>query len=245
MIWGTPYALWLLVGALPLIVFLHSLKPKGFKLGTSTLFIWERVLNEQPLGTRLGWLLKKNLLLILQLLAAAALIAALADPALRYFGAGAGDTVVVLDLSASMKAKGKTGLRFDAARRELLALVDSLPANRKMMIIGAGAEPRLIVPFTADRRRLREIGRTVAATDAPGKVKEAILFAYAFLKRDSPDQVVVISDGAFTGAAEFARASGHLSFIQVEAARRTPAILRLLALRCAVIPAMPRTLLKS
>ncbi len=219
MIWGVPYALWLLAGALPLIVFLHSLKPKGFKLGTSTLFIWERVLKEQPLGTRLGWLLKKNLLLILQLLAAAMLIAALADPALLHFGAASGDVVVVLDLSASMKAKGKTGLRFDGARRELLSLIDALPADRKMMIIGAGAEPRLIVPFTTDRRRLREIGRTVTATDAPGKVKEAILFAYAFLKRGSADQVVVISDGAFTGAQEFARASSHLRLIQVDGAK--------------------------
>lgn len=213
----------LLAGALPLIVFLHSLKPKGFKFATSTLFIWERVLKEQPLGTRLGWLLKKNLLLILQLLAAAALIAALADPALRYFAPASGDRVVVLDLSASMKAKGESGPRFEAARKEFSALVDTLSGNRKMMVIGAGAEPRLIVPFTADARRLREVARSVHATDAPGRVKDAILFAHAFLKRGSPDQIIVISDGAFTGAEEFARPAAHLRLIRVDDVKAQPA----------------------
>src|SRR5574341_38979 len=124
MLWGLPSALFLLAAALPLILFLHSLKPRGVKISTTTLFLWERVLRERPLRTRLGWLLRKNLLLILQLLAAAAVIAALADPSLIHFGTQSGDVVVVLDLSASMKAKSKSGSRFDAARREFFSLAD-------------------------------------------------------------------------------------------------------------------------
>src|SRR5438093_4073608 len=160
MLWRLPTALMLLAGAIPLILFLHSLKPRGLKIGTTALFLWERVLRERPLGTRLGWLLRKNLLLILQLLAATALIVALADPSLRHFGALSGDIVVVVDLSASMKAKGKSGSRFDAARREFLSLVNELTSEQKMMmVIGGGAQPRLLAPFTGDERRLRELGR--------------------------------------------------------------------------------------
>src|SRR4026208_595508 len=122
MLWSLPSALFLLAAALPLILFLHSLKPRGLKVATTTLFLWDRVLRERPLHTRLGWLLRKNLLLILQLLAALALITALADPSLLHFGSPSGDLVVVLDLSASMKAKGRSGTRFEAARREYLAL---------------------------------------------------------------------------------------------------------------------------
>ena len=224
MLWRLPSLLLLLAGAVPLILFLHSLKPRGLKVGTTTLFLWERVLRERPLGTRLGWLLRKNLLLILQLLAATALIAALADPALLHFGSASGDMVVVVDLSASMKAKGKSSSRFDAARREFLALVDGLASEQKMMVIGAGAQPRLLVPFSADKRRLRELGRDLAATDAPGRVKNAILFAHAFLKRGSPDRVVVISDGAFSGAEEFAKATGHFQFIKVAGGKDNVAI---------------------
>ncbi len=216
MLWGVPYALLLGLGAVPLILFLHSLKPKGIKVRTTTLFLWERVLKEQALGTRLGWLLKKNLLLILQLLIASALIAALADPALLHFGAPAGDSVVVVDLSASMKAGDGRGTRFEAARQQFLSLVDELGMGRKMMVIGAGAQPRLLMPFTTDKRRLSELARRLEPTDGQGRVKEAILFAHAFLKRASQDRVVVISDGAFVGAQDFSQQTAHLRLIRVD-----------------------------
>jgi Ca-activated chloride channel family protein len=215
MIWRFPAALFLLAGAVPLILFLQSLKPRGLQLRTATFFIWERVLKERPLGTRLGWLLRKNLLLILQLLAAALLIAALADPWLRFFGAAAGDLVVVIDLSASMKAQEQGVARFEIARREWLALIDGLGASQKMMVIGAGAQPRLLMPFTSDARRLRELARGLQATDAPGRVKDAILFAHGFLKHGTPDRVVAITDGAFMGAEGFAKAGDQLRFVRV------------------------------
>ena len=215
MLWSVPSALLVIFGAVPLILFLHSLRPRGLKVSTTALFIWERVLKERPLATRLGWLVRKNLLLILQLLAAIVLIAALADPSLTHFGAPAGDTVVVMDLTASMKAKGPSGTRFDAARREFLSLVEALPADRKMMLIGVGSETRLIVPFTADKKRLREAGRKLLPADTSGGVKDAILYAHSFLKKGSRDRVVVISDGAFTGAGEFGRESAHLRLIKV------------------------------
>jgi Ca-activated chloride channel homolog len=216
MFWGVPYALLLLFGAIPLILFLHSLKPRGFKVNTTTLFLWERVLKQRPLGTRLGWLFRKNLLLILQILAVCFLIAALADPSLLHFGAPSGDLVVVIDLSASMKAGGQSGTRFEAARKQFQALVDGLGSSQKMMVIGAGSQPRLMTAFTADRRKLHEVGRAMAAMDVSGRVKDAILFAHAFLKRGSPDQVVVITDGAFAGAEDFSRHAAQLRFIRVD-----------------------------
>ncbi len=219
MLWGLPTALLLLAGALPLILFLHSLKPRGLKIATTTMFIWQRVLRERPLGTRLGWLLRKNLLLILQLLAALALIVALADPSLLHIGQRSGDMVVVLDLSASMKATGKSGSRrIDDLRREFNSLIDRLSSEQRMLVIGAGAEPRLMAPFSADKRRLRELARTLSATDSPGRIKEAILFAHGFLKHGSADQVTVISDGAFAGAEEFTAAAPHLRFVKVDGA---------------------------
>src|SRR4030095_4714617 len=176
MVWAVPYALLLFFGAVPLILFLHSLKPKGFKVSTTTLFLWERVLKQRPLATRICWGVRKNLLLILQILAACLLIVALADPSLLHFGAPSGDMVVVVDLSASMKARGPSGTRFEAAPKEFLSLAEELSSGKKMMLTGAGAETRLIVPFTADKQRLRDAGRSMVATDVSGRIKEEILF---------------------------------------------------------------------
>jgi Ca-activated chloride channel family protein len=219
MLWGFPQALVILFGAVPLILFLHSLKPKGLSVGTTTLFLWERILKERPLGTRLGWLFRKNLLLILQLLAACLLIAAIADPSLTGIGAPAGDLVVVVDLSASMKARGDKGTRFDAAAKEIAPLIDSLSSAQRMMIIGAGAQPRLIVPFSSDKARLKQLARELVPSDGPGRVREAILLAYSFLRRGSADRVVVISDGAFAGAETLSRDTAHLQLIKVEGGR--------------------------
>ena len=211
-----PFALLVALGAVPLILFLHSLRPRGLKVRTTALFIWERVLQERPLATRLGWLLRKNLLLILQLLAAIALIAALADPSLIHFGAPAGDTVVVMDLTASMKAKGpaRHALRRRAPGVSLPGRC-ACPASQRMMLIGAGSETRLIVPFTADQETAARSRTQPPPTDTSGNVKDAILFAHAFLKKGSRDRVVVVSDGAFAGAEEFSRESASLRFIRI------------------------------
>ncbi|MFQ5903057.1 MAG: VWA domain-containing protein, partial [Candidatus Binatia bacterium] len=214
--WGSPYSFLLLLGAVPLILFLHSLRPTGLKVRTTTLFLWERLLRERPVGKKLGWLLKRNLLLILQILIALILIAALADPSLLRYGAPSGDTVVVVDLSASMKARGRSGSRFDGARREFFSLIDAMPSDQRTMVIGAGPMPRVISPFTADKRRLKDLGRSLQPTDAPGQVKEAVLFAHSFLKRGSPDGVVVFSDGAFDGAEELPWHSTHLRLVRAE-----------------------------
>ncbi|OGP24968.1 MAG: hypothetical protein A2038_00600 [Deltaproteobacteria bacterium GWA2_57_13] len=214
--WGFPQAFLLLLGAFPLILILHSLRPRGVRVRTTALFLWERVLKERPMGTRIGWLFKKNLLLMLQLLSALMLIVALADPSLLRFGAPAGDTIVVIDLSASMKARGLRGSRMDEARREFRALVDTLPAGERMMVIGAGPSPRVLSPLTADGVRLRDLGRSLEATDAPGQVKEAVLFAHSFIKRGGRDRVVVLSDGAFEGAEELPWHASQLRLILVE-----------------------------
>ncbi|HTM09108.1 MAG TPA: VWA domain-containing protein [Verrucomicrobiae bacterium] len=217
MTWGLPSALLLLFAALPAIVILHSLRPRGRRVGTTTLFLWERVLKERQMGQWLGRLLKKNLSLLLQLLAAVALIAALADPRILWLGGAAGDTIVVIDQSASMKAKGRGGSRFDDARAEVLRLIDALPSGGRMMIVGAGPRPEILSTWTDDRARLRAVARSVRATDAAVSVKDAVLFAYSFLKRGGGEGVVVVSDGAFDGAEELPWSSAHLAFVKVGA----------------------------
>ncbi len=217
MTWGFPSALFLLFAAVPAIVVLHSLRPRGVRVGTTTLFIWERVLKERQMGQWLGRLLKKNLALLLQLLAAVALIAALADPRVAWLGGRAGDTIVVLDQSASMKAKGRSGARFDDARAELLKLIAALPSGGGMMIIGAGPRPEILSTWSDDAARLRAVARSARATDAAAPVKDAVFFAHSFLKRAGGDRIVIVSDGAFEGAEDLPWSSGHLALVRVGA----------------------------
>ena len=215
MLWLFPAAFLFLLGAVPLILLLNSLRPRGPRLPVTALFLLEKVLRERPMGRRLGWLWRRNLPLILQLLAAAAVITALAGPALLGVGSAGRDLVVVMDLSASMKATGESGSRFGAARTELLQRIDALGANDRMMIIGAGAAPEVVQPFTRDRAGLRQAAGRLAATDAEAPVKEAVLLAHTFLKRQGLHRVVVITDGAFKGIEELPLAASYLELVQV------------------------------
>lgn len=223
--WGAPYFFILLLAAIPLILFLHSLRTKGKSVRTTTLFLLERILEEQPLGKRLGWLLKNNLLLLLQIIAALLLITALADPSLLGYGQQLGDTVVVVDTSASMKSKGPSGSRFEAARQALLSLIDAKPSDQRMMVIEAGPIPRVLLPFTSERGKIEALARGLKPTDAPAKVKEAVLFAHSFLRRGSSDQVVVFSDGVFEGIEDLPWHSSSLRWVKVEGGKDNVGIL--------------------
>ena len=215
MLWLFPAAFLFLLGAVPLILLLNSLRPRGPRVPVTALFLLEKVLRERPMGRRLGWLWRRNLPLILQLLAAAAVIAALAGPALLGVGGAGRDLVVVMDLSASMKAAGESGTRFAAARAELRRRIAALGANDRMMIIGAGAAPEVLQPFTGDRARLGQVAEGLSATDTEAPVKEAVLLAHTFLKRRGPHRVVVITDGAFEGIEELPLGASYIELAQV------------------------------
>lgn len=215
MLWLFPAAFLLLLAAVPVILLLNSLRPRGVRVPVTALFLLEKVLRERPVGRRLGWLWRRNLPLILQLLAALAVVTALAGPALLGVGSAGRDLVVVMDLSASMKATGASGSRFDAARAELLRRIDALGANDRMMIVGAGAAPEVVQPFTRDRSRLRRTAEGLAAADVEARVKEAVLLAHTFLKRQGPHRVVAITDGAFQGIEELPLGASYLELVQV------------------------------
>ena len=215
MLWLFPAAFLFLLAAVPLILLLNSLRPRGPRVPLTALFLLEKVLRERPMGRRLGWLWRRNLPLVLQLLAALAVITALAWPALLGVGGGGRDLVVVMDLSASMKAAGEAGSRWSKAREALLQRIDTLGGDDRMMIIGAASAPQVIQPFTGDRTVLRRIAEGLSATDAEAPVKEAVLLAHTFLKRRGPHRVVVITDGAFKGIEELPLAASYLDVVQV------------------------------
>src|SRR2546426_1864054 len=95
--------------------------------------------------------LQRDPLLLLQLLALIALALALARPVVTVTGEGARKVVVVLDTSASMKARDVSPSRFDAARSEAASLVRRLGEGAEIMVIEAGAQPPGTAALGRDR----------------------------------------------------------------------------------------------
>ena len=190
--------LWLLLlGFLPLIVILHAIAVRWRSVPVSSLVFWDDVLRERRMNMRVRRLLR-SLSLLLELLAAAALAIALAGPRVTRSGlAGAGDTVLVLDATASMQTREGGRTRFEMARSRAQDVLAGLRRGARMAIVVAERTPRLVLPFTADSSGLRHAIDAVAVTDEPGVIGDTMDFAASLRDARRGDQVVLITDGAF------------------------------------------------
>ena len=118
----TPLAFALAALAIPILL-LYMLKLRRRQTQVSSTLLWEQLLRDRQANA--PWQkLKRNLLLFLQLLILAALVFALARPALQTKVVASGSVIVLLDASASMNATDVTPSRFEEARKSVLALIN-------------------------------------------------------------------------------------------------------------------------
>ncbi len=190
---GAPAFLWLLL-ALPIIVLLYMLRARRQEVLISSVLLWQRA--RQDLQARLPIRrLERNLLLLLQLLAALCAILAVAQPHLPLPATRGAATVIVLDTSVSMQATDVVPSRFEVAKQQAQARAASV--GGPVMVIEAGPRPQILVPF-GDRRDAQQALTRLRPTDAPGRLDDAVELARAQQAPQGQLQVVVFTDHAAT-----------------------------------------------
>jgi hypothetical protein len=185
----------LLLGLIPVLILIHSLKPKPKKVVVSDLFLWQQASREKRGGARIRRLMS-NLPLYLQILAVMLASLALAKPVWFSPPKVKGNAVLVLDTSASMKTRTGDGIRFDQARTEAFKLIDELPKGAKMMIIEAGNKPLIKTPFTEDKNHLKQTVEGVQPQDVHSQMEKAMTLALSFMDPESNDQILFVTDGS-------------------------------------------------
>lgn len=188
-----PAGLALLALAIPILL-LYMLKLRRKPVHVSSTLLWERLLRDQQANT--PWQkLKRSLLLFLQLLILAALVFALARPALPTPVVAAGTVIVLLDASASMNATDANPTRFEAARRSVAALINSLPGGSQMTLILVGNSPQTLIAAENDKALLR--GALASARPAQSGADWQSAFALAAAAaRNAPEvTTIIVSDG--------------------------------------------------
>jgi Ca-activated chloride channel family protein len=185
----------LVLGLIPILILIHSLRPKPKQVEVTNLFLWREALKEKRGGLRIKSLMN-NLPLLFQILAVILASVALANPVWTYTSHVKGDVIVVLDSSASMKTRTASGIRFDQARKDALKLIDDLPSESRMLIIEASSNPILRSPFSDDRKYLRQVIEGIQPSDVPGQIKKAIYMALSFVDPERDDLIYIITDGA-------------------------------------------------
>ena len=189
-----PSALALAALAIPIIIF-YMLKLRRQPVQVSSLMLWQQVIQDRQ--ANVPWQrLKRNILLLLQLLILALLVLALARPFFTVQARVQGNVVLLLDASASMQATDVSPTRFAAARETALDLINRLKADDAVTLIAVENPPRVLASTTTDRSALREALNTAQPSNGPADWEAALTLAAANAATLPDSTIVIISDGA-------------------------------------------------
>ena len=183
--------------AIPLLIALHLLRPGRRRIVLSTTTLWQAALKDRE--PRVGFRhLLRNLSLLLLLASALALALALAGPQWLTRASEGADTVLVLDVSASMQTRSGIGkTRFDLALAEAAEIVDGLPRQGRMLVMTSGRRAQLRTGFEADRDALRRALARLRPGDEVGRPREALALALSLLRGREQGRIIFLTDGAF------------------------------------------------
>lgn len=192
--------LWL--GLLAPLVALYVLRVKRARRRVASTWLWAAAKKDLLAKTPFKRL-EPYLSLLFEALALTLLVLALARPSMRGRELVGDHVAIVIDASASMQAaaKGPDGeltTRLELARKAASELVVGLPPGSDVMVLEAGAEPRVVLPLERDMSRVRRHLELVKARDVEGDVSSSVALAIDRLRQlGGTSRVVLVTDGAF------------------------------------------------
>jgi Mg-chelatase subunit ChlD len=186
-----------LLALLPVIIAMYLLKLRRTEQVVSSVYLWRRMVRDVEANA--PWQrLRRNLLLVLQLLFLAALILALARPFTRIQGLSGQAVILILDTSASMAATDVAPSRLAVAQAQARQLIESLPADTRVTVIAAGDVARVLVASSQDRRQARLALDGLEPGSGGSEMASALELASAVAARQPETEIVVLTDGRVT-----------------------------------------------
>ena len=177
------------LAAIPIIIILYILKPRGKDLEISSNILWQHLFKNRQSKTIFEKFLH-DILMYLQIVIMCLLILSLMAPFVMMRSRTGASTVLIIDTSLSMQhrnADGKT--RLEEAKDEALDFVGS--ASGEVSLITVGQEARILLTNCTDRNRMRDAISSIEATDQEGSVAEA----YHLASTMECDTATILTDG--------------------------------------------------
>ena len=188
-----PAGLTLFALALPLAA-LYFLKLRRRRYRVSSLLPWAELQRSERLASPFQRF-RRNLLLLVQLLALLLLALALSRPFVESEAGAFQSVVLLVDTSASMGAKDISPSRFASALSEASRIVDALSASDEVMLVTSGPRTEVVVPFTREHGAIRRALGELSVTEAEGGLEEGMQLALSLARSRPEVEVVVLSDG--------------------------------------------------
>ena len=199
MTWGAPMLAGIAAAiAVPTLIILYFLKLRRRDVEISTTLLWKKTIQDMQANAPFQRL-RKNILLLLQLLVLAGLLMAIGQPEIKGDAALGQQHVILLDRSASMSAtdgepeKPGEKTRLAKAKEAAIKLIDSL---REPGVLGTGTADEAMViafdtnakvrqQFTSDKALLKKVIASIEPSDAPSALTEAMRLARAHLPNET------------------------------------------------------------
>src|SRR3989440_9881255 len=188
--------------SIPVVILFYLLKRKRVVKLVSSTFLWQKFLAETQASAPFQKL-RKNWLLILQIILLVLAVLALSRPYFATKAKPAQLRVVILDASASMQATDESPSRFEKARGEALKWVDSLAGSDQMVVLQAGANTEVKQSATSEKAALRRALQACACTDSPTRLVPALKMAESLVRDQRNAEIHLFSDGAVPELNEF------------------------------------------
>lgn len=195
--------------AIPILLLLYFLRLRRQPQTVPSTLLWQAAVRDLQANApfqrlRLSWLF------FIQLLILILLAIALGRPLFGSADAAPGRVILILDSSASMKARlpGLDRSRFDVALDVAQDAIDRLASAGKepeVMIITAGPSARVVFPPATDLRAARATLQSLTPVDGEAALQPALRLAEAYVSASNgetaaaPAHVIVITDGRPAG----------------------------------------------
>ncbi len=235
--WLSPFiGLYAAAVAVPLLLLLYFLKLKRREVIVSSTLLWKRAVQDLQVNAPFQRL-RRNLLLLLQLLALIAVLVALAGPVLAWRRGPGQRYVLLIDRSASMSATDVKPSRLDAAKEQARVFLESMRSGSALslrdgadhaMVVAFDQHAKVMCNFTSDKRQLAAALDAIEPSDGQSRLGEAVTVARAFAQSpgvednirsaEAAAQLVLFSDGCIQDLDTVVVAPGEVVFHRIGAA---------------------------
>lgn len=192
--------LWPLVflTAVPVIIILYLLKPKGEDHLISSNFLWQKLLKNEQSKTFFEKFVH-NILMYLQILIVALLVIALMSPFIRTEGQSGQRKILLFDTSASMQHMAQSGkTRLEEAVAQACDYVKTAENTRFSIVTEDDLGAKILAVDMADADSLIQTLRGIVCSDSGGDLAQAQGTVDALVGDDAANaaDLIVYTDGA-------------------------------------------------
>jgi len=203
-----PSGAWALI-SLAVVAALYLLKRRYTDQVVPSALLWRRALNDLS-ADRPFQKLKKNLLLLCQLIMALLIALSMMRPALP--GGGGSEAAFVFDVSASMGAMDGRQTRLEKSAADAWDIVQHMGSGARVSVITAGGSVHEVLARSHDPAEVKRALDALAAEDGGAKVAGALsvakalsresqcLVTYLYSDSPAPDDTGVTLRAPFSGA---------------------------------------------